>query len=575
MFEDGQVREEGYTEAVQAFWDRLDSWKDELDNLYDSYNTKIEDILDNETERNNLLQAIIDNQLELENQVVKAIEDREQKIIDEFDKNKQAIEDANEKFLNGLSQQLEKERKMYDTNQNLDDLNKMRRQLNILKRSGGSASQIRSLEQQISQQERNMYFDKQQEEIDSIQKASDLEIEKLNDQLNVMKESLEYQKENGLLWNEAYQIMSYSNTEIAKFISTHGKDWESKSEEQRREDLRKIANIAEQWTSYRDDNAQLNSDYNAAGSTIHTAVSGNDNHDWRTFETAMINTYGQTYWNGVKDEVQQIYNQNVSSGNPSKFIDVESMINAKYPDRAEVYQSGSNFNGSYSPNAQGGNSSANIVYNPEESMSYSFSGAGFNGSNFTGTFKDALSYFKNHSDSDGNFSIYWIDGNGELVEIYSGNKKLTWVEGSVSASGSLNPGRYRASYTGKSLSYLANFPGYSEGGLLNYTGLFAGHGTKTRPESVLTAEQTHILREDILGKQSTSLVSLLNTLRDYMVGTTVKNNTNTEAISIEHVELNMNVGSIANDYDARRAGANALEEIVRLARKSGAQGVRR
>jgi hypothetical protein len=46
-------------------------------------------------------------------------------------------------------------------------------------------------------------------------------------------------------------------------------------------------------------------------------------------------------------------------------------------------------------------------------------------------------------------------------------------------------------------------------------------------------------------------------------------------IMIEHAEVNMNVGSIANDYDARRAGEAALDEMVRIARKSGSRSVTR
>ena len=35
------------------------------------------------------------------------------------------------------------------------------------------------------------------------------------------------------------------------------------------------------------------------------------------------------------------------------------------------------------------------------------------------------------------------------------------------------------------------------------------------------------------------------------------------------------IASIKNDYDARRAGEQALEEMVHIARKTGAQSVRR
>ena len=39
--------------------------------------------------------------------------------------------------------------------------------------------------------------------------------------------------------------------------------------------------------------------------------------------------------------------------------------------------------------------------------------------------------------------------------------------------------------------------------------------------------------------------------------------------------MSMEIQSIANDYDARRAGQQALEEMVRIARKTGNRSVTR
>jgi len=47
------------------------------------------------------------------------------------------------------------------------------------------------------------------------------------------------------------------------------------------------------------------------------------------------------------------------------------------------------------------------------------------------------------------------------------------------------------------------------------------------------------------------------------------------SIVIENATVEMNVGSIANDYDARRAGEQALEQMLKIARKTGAQSVSR
>ena len=61
--------------------------------------------------------------------------------------------------------QLDKERKMYEQNEKDQELVKLQRQLAILQRSGGSASQIRSLQDQISNKQRDTYFDNQEKQI--------------------------------------------------------------------------------------------------------------------------------------------------------------------------------------------------------------------------------------------------------------------------------------------------------------------------------------------------------------------------------------------------------------------------
>ena len=53
--------------------------------------------------------------------------------------------------------------------------------------------------------------------------------------------------------------------------------------------------------------------------------------------------------------------------------------------------------------------------------------------------------------------------------------------------------------------------------------------------------------------------------------TTEDNSTN-----IDKLEFSMNVQQISNDYDARRAGEQAVNEIMRIARKtSAANSIRR
>ena len=118
---------------------------------------------------------------------------------------------------------------------------------------------------------------------------------------------------------------------------------------------------------------------------------------------------------------------------------------------------------------------------------------------------------------------------------------------------------------------------YAQGGLVDYTGLAMVHGSKNKPEAFLDAETTRMWKEDILGGRGTSLTSLLSefnyTLADALSAGGINNDN--KSVVIENAAVNLNIESIANDYDARRAGEQALEEMLRIARKNSVQSLRR
>jgi len=122
-------------------------------------------------------------------------------------------------------------------------------------------------------------------------------------------------------------------------------------------------------------------------------------------------------------------------------------------------------------------------------------------------------------------------------------------------------------------------PQYKRGGQVDYTGLAQVDGTPSRPEAFFNAEQTKILKNGLLGNSSRILASTLEEFNSIVEGMANGATYNTidrgSSLVIENASVNMNVQSIANDYDARRAGEQALEQMMRIARKSGTKGVSR
>ena len=247
-----KIEETDTAGMVQAFWDRIEADQDEMQSLHDSINEHQDAVLQAQQQQNEIMKAIEDNQIAVEDRVLNAMVDARQREIDELQKQRDAIQEASDSLIDGLSDQLQKERDMYDRQQKSDELTGLQRRLSILQRSGGSASEIASLQDQISGKQQDAYFDAQQAQIDALQEASDAQLERLDNQIELMTEQLAYEKENGLLWGQVATIMQGSPEQIANFIQQNDSQYWGESPTKLIQDTREILFEAQQFTQFRD-----------------------------------------------------------------------------------------------------------------------------------------------------------------------------------------------------------------------------------------------------------------------------------------------------------------------------------
>ena len=348
---------------LKGFQDKIESSADNLQELREKGIELTGNVID-------IKNQIQDNEIELENKILQAIEDREQKRIDDLKEQKDMLSEAADNFLNGLSEQLDKEKKMYEKQESQDELTKLQRQLAILQRSGGSSSQIRSLQEQIKSQQKDMYFEERQDQIDAIKEASDKQIEKLDKQIQIAEETLAFNKENGLYWKEVRDIMKLDSDEILSFIET---------------------NLAERKSQ----------------STLQADLAVTDD--------------------------------------------------------------------------------------------------------------------------------------GKIVGTYTGTKGMV----------------------------------FKTGGLADYTGPAWLDGTKKKPESILNADQTDFLRNKLIDNLESFSLAINQFAKGALSNNLLNDLSENSGINIEQLDFVMKVDSIANDYDAKRAGQQAFDEMVRIARKTGNRSISR
>jgi len=75
-----------------------------------------------------------------------------------------------------------------------------------------------------------------------------------------MTETLEYQKEYGLLWSEVYDVMSHSAAQITSFIMNGNSEFWAKSPLGSANSTNETLFKAEQWVGFREDMTDVTTD---------------------------------------------------------------------------------------------------------------------------------------------------------------------------------------------------------------------------------------------------------------------------------------------------------------------------
>lgn len=530
----GKNAAETATNMMQTFFDNVDGWMEELDGLYDSYHEYLEKIEDNTAAQQKILQEYIDNQISVEDKLLKAITDRQQKIIDTLKDQIDIIQEAGQEYTQGLSEALSKERNLYNENKDDAELASKMRRLGILKRTGASASEIKALQNEIDNQLQENYFDAQQKQIDAIQEAIDTQLETLNKQLEVMEEALNYQKENGLLWAEVYDMMTKWTPEaMLNFIETYTSSYRENSQQKNSEDSKEALKQLEIWAASR--GFDFSREPHKGNSKDYTKP--NTSNDVAAPDMPRPSG-GATTGGGTSGG---------SSGSGTS-----TMANGlAAPQEIDVENTGVNEDRTLTPTVRQVSKGGVI---------------------------DIYKVGGYYTKKDGTHGKYAWEVNGKLPagKYYDFNGEIYRNPGAKHRRiiYSATSGKVYYVYDNTYLPNAKKISSYSSGGMNYSTGMAMLHGTSSKPEAILNASDTKLFREKLFGNGDFSLrqaIATIDLLRDQIASTT----NNNSSVDFNGVTINISSDVIANDYDAQRAGRNIFDEMIKLSRKSTMLGVSR
>ena len=569
----GEWTEDSYVAAVEAFWAKIEADQTEMQSIHDSIEEQKKAILADYEAQNEILHDIEDNEIAVQNKVYDALVDSRERAIEELEKTKDAIEESANKLIDGLQEQLDNERDMYEAQNNKDELTKLQRQLSILQRSGASTSEMTSLQAQITQKQQDNYFEEQQRQIDAIQEASNNELEKLQQQIDLETEMLAYEKENGLLWSQVYDIMHGNSADgIAEYIAKNNSEYWGKSPtdiiQAQRNDLFDAQRFkefegrfdglqtlidhftkTEVGTEGNSEGAdKTTNDINGGGSSSNSSGSktggtasgtvSNTGGTWKSDDTGWWYQYDGGSWaTGWKNIDGKDYYFNDQGYMQTGWI--QGADGKWYYLGAD----GAMVTGTQSIDGKTWNFDENGVWDGKDGVAESTS------SSSDTKYKASYTVY----DDTGNITGSGY-GTGDSASAAINNAKAL-AKNKMKEGGDYDVGQAVQ---------------YEYGGIVQHDGMGYLHAK----EGVLTASQTHILRDEILSNKPNSLLSLLSAWRDSVISLADTSNINTNydnGVIIEKAEVIMQVHQIANDYDAQRAGEQALDKIMGIARKTIAQ----
>lgn len=619
-------------DLVQAFFDYFDTAINEYDGLQDTVNestTKLEDIKANVTDINN---EIRDNQMELEQNIFDTIVDAWEANIDALEEQKELIEEANEAYVEGLNEALQAERDLYDEQNAIADREQLQRQLSLLRRSGGSASEIADLEAQLDDALKDEYFRTQEDMIKGIEDANKTQIELLEKQITIQEDALEFQKENGVIWQKVAEILSGTKESIMEFFRGNSEGFFSKSKEQQIDALNEWSysvgmykedqlmksqamdfangivgedskgkggvNVwgTEQLKGYKslydelDDN-QKQVVHDAYGTAYQQAISEGQNQDEARAAGYEAAAKQLKNYQAERDAIKNIEDNNNNNDNNSAPPSSDSVNQTKYVTiniKAADGHGNPTVNGKQSLTIEP-NKVYTITPNPDPGYEFDRRKVG-NSEKTQKTFSVTGEY------SSVSIQVWYKPintGSGEetgmLSKLYgakvydannieyhsTGKAYKTQEEANAAAAKWIKSLGAAAGATKWSIKP------YKTGGLVDYTGPALVHGTKSKPEAFLNAEQTALISEAVQSFSATgSLTQMRETLASMAssikgVVSSVATTANNNSITIAPNAIAIHVDELADNYDVESLSNDIMNRITSIASKAGSRGINR
>ena len=206
-----------------------------IQNMIDEYDDITQQITDNTTalEENNQqieenIHTLRDKYIEMENQVLSALQASYEKQIELKQKELDSRIEADEEYLSALQKNLDKEKDMRKKAQTAEEKAQLQRKIALLERdtSGRNTKEIASLREQLRQMQEDEYYTGREDAITAAENAAKAEQDILQNQIDIMEAINQTKLDNmELYWAEVENIISQGTDNILSFLTSYSDEY--------------------------------------------------------------------------------------------------------------------------------------------------------------------------------------------------------------------------------------------------------------------------------------------------------------------------------------------------------------
>lgn len=536
-----QITDKQKGEAVSDYISKLEEIQDKVDEAEKS-------LLEIDGQIRDIIEQGKDEYESFEQQVFDALVNRYQKEIDKLDEINQSISDANSKLIDEMENAIDKERQARDNQETEQDLTDKQKRLAYLQSdtSNANAMEILDLQKELREGQRDYTDDLIDQKIDELKEQNDKASEQRQTQIDLMTKNLEMAQETGLLWQEVYNLMDIGvdsegalvkQSELFDLLQSEA-GWQGMSAVSKMTWLDELTETVKAGMSYLMTGRQLEYIGMKAGQQIN--FTAYDENGKLQYLTGTVDTNGDVIdANGIRySEIFQNYDGSFTT------MERAGVGTKKETPKSESSSSGSSNNSSSSGRVTG-NVSVWKIYNTGEGPKGTILNP--DGSNSGLTINDpgqspSYAMLRAMRDLTGDLSKYDDDGDGSLST--SELKKALRDQGI-----NWNDEKYQMDYD---KSWDPSYKRYASGGLNTKAGPAWLDGSFSKPELVLNANDTQNFLElrDLLRALQLNITNPHGNL----IGNKQVNGDN-------YYEIDINVDSIANDYDVSQM-ADKIKKLI-------------